>query len=318
MFERLYKPYLPEIGFYPVNNKKKHPGYGVSYKLDSSLGTGDYWYYTVDNSYGITVCDYMFYCDVSFQVSHPPFFLIWLNSAFRQNRMDQSGPSPYGRLSSYTGDEATFVGKIKKGTAFRGITILIMPDFYNKILPGKYPGLPGDLTHLFPQFNGNDCIPEIAGVIHQIANFRPSEMITRMYYDSKITELLSIMIQYEINNHYLLSQSRIPDCDMDHLRSVMDYLNKNYTSHIYLDALSHHACMSRTKLTYLFKQVYGMTISDHIKTLRIKLAKEMLADKNLKIKLIANTVGYKLHRSFSEAFKHATGLTPNQYRKTIR
>ena len=29
----------------------------------------------------------------------------------------------------------------------------------------------------------------------------------------------------------------------------MDYLNKNYTSHIYLDALSHHTWMSQTKLT---------------------------------------------------------------------
>ncbi|WP_321493676.1 AraC family transcriptional regulator [uncultured Desulfobacter sp.] len=105
---------------------------------------------------------------------------------------------------------------------------------------------------------------------------------------------------------------------MDHLRSVMDYLNKNYTSHIYLDELSHRACMSRTKLTYLFKQVYGIIISDQIKTLRINLAKEMLADKRMKIKSIANAVGYKLHGSFSEAFKHATGITPNQYRKTIR
>ena len=317
MIEGVYKPNLSEIGFYPVNNAKRHRCYGVSYKLDPSLGTGNYWYYTANNSYCITVCDYLFNCDVSFQVSPPPYFLIGLTSTSRQNRLHPGGSSPCERLFSYTGHGTTDVGEIKKGTAFRRINVLILPDFYNEILPGKYPGISRDMTPLFPQFNGNDYIPEIAGVLHQIGNFRPSEKIARMYYDSKVTEILSIMIQWEINNQYLLSQSSISDCDMAHLRSVMDYLNKNYTSHIYLDELSHHACMSRTKLTHLFKQVYGMTISDHIKTLRINLAKEMLADKKLKIKPIANAVGYKMHGSFSEAFKHATGLTPNQYRKTI-
>lgn len=318
MLERVYKPYLPEIGFYPVNNAKKHRSYGYSYELDPSLGTGDYWVYTVDNSYGITVCDYLFDCDVSFQVSHPPFFLIGSASTSRQNRMHQGESSPCQGLFSYTGHEATYVGKIKKGTASRSISVLVMPDFYNKILPGKYPGISRDATRFFPRFNGNDYIPEIAGVLHQMGKFRPSEKIARMYYDSKVTEILSIMIQWGITNQYRLCQSPVQDCDMAHLRSVMDYLNKNYTSRIYLDALSRHACMSRTKLTHLFKQVYGMTISDHIKTLRINLAKEMLADKRLKIVTIANAIGYKLHGSFSEAFKHATGLTPNQYRKTIR
>lgn len=231
--------------------------------------------------------------------------------------MHQCGSSPCKRLNSYIGHEATFVGNIKNGTAFRGISVLVTPDFYNKILPGKYPGISRDMTHLFPLFNGNDYIPEIAEVLHQIGNFRPSGKIARMYYDSKVTEIVSILTQWAINNRFRLSQRPIPNCDMDHLRGVMDYLNKNYTSHIYLDALCRHAGMSRTKLTCLFKQVYGKTISDHIKTLRMNLAKEMLADNHLKINTIANTVGFKFHRSFSEAFKHATGLTPNQYRKRI-
>ena len=317
MLEKLYKPYLPEIGFHPVANAGKERGYGVSYELDSSLGTGDYWSYSVDNSYCITVCDYLFYCDVSFRVSHPPFLMLGLNLASRQNRMHPGGSSPCRSLISYTGHEATYVGQIKKGTGSRRITVLVTPEFYNKILPMKYPDIPRDLTRLFPQFNGNDDIPDIAGALHQISHFRPSKEIARMYYDSKVSEIVSILTQWAINNRFRLFQSPVPNCDMDHLRGVMDYLNTNYTSQIYLDALCRHACMSRTKLTRLFKQVYGMTISDHIKTLRINSAKEMLADKQLKINTIANAVGFKFHRSFSEAFKHATGLTPNQYRKTI-
>jgi hypothetical protein len=112
MLEKLYKPYLPEIGFYPVDNAKKYRDYGVSYELDSSLGTGDYWFYTGDKSYCITVCDYLFYCNVSFQVSHPPFFLIGLESTSRQSRLHPGGSPPCERLFSYTRHEATFAGEI--------------------------------------------------------------------------------------------------------------------------------------------------------------------------------------------------------------
>lgn len=42
----------------------------------------------------------------------------------------------------------------------------------------------------------------------------------------------------------------------------------------------------------------------------------MLADTSLKIEAIANIIGYRFHGNFSGAFKHATGLTPNQFRKT--
>ena len=138
-----------------------------------------------------------------------------------------------------------------------------------------------------------------------------------MYYDSKVTELLSIIAQWEINRQSLPAGRRIPEGDMANLRRVMAYLNKNYTRTIYLDTLARDACMSRTKLTHLFKKTYGTTISDHIKALRINLAKEMLADTSVKIETIANTIGYRFHGNFSGAFKHATGLTPNQFRKTL-
>ncbi|WP_321419048.1 AraC family transcriptional regulator [uncultured Desulfobacter sp.] len=317
MFEQSYLSFLSEFGFYSVGNAQGHRRCGLSYKLDPALGTGGLWLYLIDDLYGISVYDFVLDCDICLKLAHPPFFLIRLNDTCCRKQPHQGRTMPSETLFSYAGHEDVFQGEIKKGMAVRSISVCVMPDFYNTLLPQRYPQSSMDPNLFSPKINNNDCIPEITGVLHQLGNFRPSEKIARMFYDSKVTELLSIMIQREINRESQPHASRIPDGDMAHLQRVMAYLNKNFTQTVYLDELARDACMSRTKLTHLFKKTYGTTISDHIKTLRINLAKEMLADTSMKIEAIANIAGYRFHGNFSGAFKHATGLTPNQFRKTL-
>lgn len=64
-------------------------------------------------------------------------------------------------------------------------------------------------------------------------------MIILLHFATKLS------LRYEF-----VKVGRIPDCDMERLRSVIDYLNKNYTSPVYLDTLFRHACMGRTKLSF--------------------------------------------------------------------
>ncbi len=310
-----YISYLSEIGFSPVDTAGKPGNCGFSYHLDSSVGKGDIWGYGVDKLYGIVVSDFVFDCNVHKQFEHSPFFSIGLGTFNPQKQM-QKGNQQIPSLFTYVGHDDVFQGKFEKGDIVRGVTVSFLPDFYNDYLPGRYPKI-SNLKNIFTAINNNNAIPGVTGVLHQLGRFRPSRNIARMYYDSKVTELISMMMQWEINMQSLPANNRIPDCDMDNLHWVMEYLNKHYTQDIYLKTLTHHAGMSQTKLTSLFSQVYGTTISDHIRNLRITLAKEMLADDKLKIEAIANTVGYRFHGNFSAAFKDSTGLTPRQYRKTL-
>lgn len=229
MFEQSYLSFLSEFGFYSVENAQNYRRCGLSYKLDPSLGTGGLWLYLIDDLYGISVYDFVLDCDVSLQLAHPPFFLIRLNDTCCRNLRHQAGSMACETLFTYAGHEDVFQGEIKKGTAVRSVSVCLMPGFYNTLLPQRYPQVSRDLNHFFSNIKDNDFIPELTGVLHQLGNFRPSEKIARMFYDSKVTELLSIMMQWEINRQSLPAGSRIPDGDMAHLRRVMAYLNKNYT-----------------------------------------------------------------------------------------
>ncbi|PIE71893.1 MAG: hypothetical protein CSA22_00610 [Deltaproteobacteria bacterium] len=315
MFQQ-YIAYLTEAGFYPVDTAATRRHCGSSYELDAALGKGNIWCYGVDNLYGIVVSDFVFNCDVTAQFAHSPFFLIGLTTATHPNQqpeVDQKHPS----LFTYVGQDDVFQGGFERGTLVRNVSVSFLPDFYTDFLPGRYP-LISSLEPIFTAINDNDAIPEVTEVLHQLSSFRPVGNIARLYYDSKVTELFSMMLQREIDRQSLPVDNPVPACDLANLHQVMAYLNAHYTKEIYLKTLARQAGMSQTKLTALFKQVYGTTISDHIRRLRINLAKEMLADGNRKIASIAQTVGYRFHGNFSAAFKYATGLTPKAYRKTVR
>ncbi len=314
MFQQ-YISHLLEIGFYPVDTAAKHRHCGFSYELDAALGKGTIWCYGVDKLYGIVVSDFVFDCDVPVQFEHPPFFLVGLAASTPQKQR-QDGERHTSSLVTYAGQDDVFRGEFKKGTIVRSVNVSFLPDFYTDFLTKRYPSAPG-LEHIAAVINDNDIIPGATEVLHQLGSFRPAGNIARMYYDSKVTELVSMMMQREVNRQFLSADNPVPESDLANLHQVMAYLNTHYTEDIYLKTLARQAGMSQTKLTSLFKQVYGTTISDYIRSLRINLAKEMLADDNRKIETIAHTVGYRFHGNFSAAFKEATGLTPKAYRKTM-
>lgn len=70
-------------------------------------------------------------------------------------------------------------------------------------------------------------------------------------------------------------------------------------------------------LSRLFKQEKGVNLSEYIDHCRIKKAKELLGDRDLKVREVAAAVGYEAAHSFTRFFKKATGMTPQEYRDQL-
>ncbi len=317
ILNELYLPFLSRLGLSATENLSDFNHCGLSYELDPAIGTGYYWVYPVENLFAITIYDLVFKSDISLQCDHPPFLCLGCYKTSHAKKLLGQEVTHSESLIGYVGHKDIYQLTLNKDMSICSIGISLMPDFYEKFLPKKYPGNFGDLTHLFSRLNGSEIIPEIMLVLKQIRTFKPSREISKMYYEGKVMELLSLVIQWGRNQILFSVPDCIPDWELDHLSRVEAYLNENYTNTIPLDALAKIACMSHNKLTNSFKQVYGSTITAYIKSLRIQRAKEMLLSSDRKISEIANEVGYKLHGSFTEVFKDSTGFTPNEFRKNF-
>lgn len=77
------------------------------------------------------------------------------------------------------------------------------------------------------------------------------------------------------------------------------------------------AAMSRRGLHKAFVEQLGRTPGQEILRVRIERAKKLLAESDHKVETLASLCGYRSANSFCVAFKHATGMSPKQYRDSL-
>ena len=74
----------------------------------------------------------------------------------------------------------------------------------------------------------------------------------------------------------------------------------------------------RTKLYEISMHSFGMGISEHIRKMRIRVACDLLKNTEDRIADIAMEVGIPDYNYCTKFFKKVSGITPREYRKTIR
>jgi|GEM_PF-1989606 len=97
---------------------------------------------------------------------------------------------------------------------------------------------------------------------------------------------------------------------------VMEFVNDNMADDIYLDVLAEKLNLSSGYLSTYFKEKTGINIVEYVNETRIRKAASLLMDSRLKIKEIAEAVGYRNITSFNRMFKKYTGLKPSEYRNS--
>ena len=73
--------------------------------------------------------------------------------------------------------------------------------------------------------------------------------------------------------------------------------------------------VGESSLKNWFRDVFGKSISEYMRDLRIREAKRLLADSDCSIAHIANLVGYENQSKFTAMFQKYCGCTPSVFRK---
>ncbi|MEF3304749.1 helix-turn-helix domain-containing protein [Paenibacillus sp. GYB003] len=96
---------------------------------------------------------------------------------------------------------------------------------------------------------------------------------------------------------------------------VMDYVENRFAEDISLDLLADKLNLSVAYLSVYIKEKTGSNFSEHLNAVRIRKAKELLADSELSVQEISERIGYRNATSFIRMFKKMTGVPPGEYRK---
>ncbi len=97
---------------------------------------------------------------------------------------------------------------------------------------------------------------------------------------------------------------------------IDEYINNHFTDDISVKTLCDHFHIGKTALYDIAKNNYGIGIAEHIRNLRINLAKKLLLeDGSLSISDIASRCGFNDYNYFITVFKKQVGISPLKFRK---
>jgi AraC-like DNA-binding protein len=97
---------------------------------------------------------------------------------------------------------------------------------------------------------------------------------------------------------------------------VAAYIKKHIGESIRIRSLARFVYLSPHCFCRAFKQSFRMPPHRYLVQQRIERAKAMLARSEYSISAIGLALGFRRISSFSTAFRHVTGLSPTEYRRT--
>ncbi len=109
----------------------------------------------------------------------------------------------------------------------------------------------------------------------------------------------------------------ITTLDQKLMARIMECLEQNMDNADYsVEQLASDVGMHRMNLYRKIQNLYGMTPSEFIRTMRLKRAAQIIADDpNLNVAEVAYMVGFNTPKYFTKYFKELFGVLPSQYKK---
>jgi len=94
------------------------------------------------------------------------------------------------------------------------------------------------------------------------------------------------------------------------------YIRKNCSEKLTLEDLARRCFYNPSYFSRLFKEHYGVTVTEFIQQSRLEKAMELLRETDLSVEEVAVRAGFSRKAGFYRLLKEKTGMTPQDYRKS--
>ena len=99
---------------------------------------------------------------------------------------------------------------------------------------------------------------------------------------------------------------------------VRDFLVSDLRQRCTVDELAARFHLNRTTLEEEFRRAFGAPVGAYMREVRIRRAMELLRATDRTVSDISGEVGYGSLSKFTQAFRAFTGMTPGEYRNSLR
>lgn len=279
--------------------------YGICMAGDGTTTQGTFWFFTHENHFVVSHCDFVFCEDRKLDM---PADMPYLSL-----RLDNANHLPPGKIISFMEEKGGNAStQMKSGTRVAYTEVLYVPEFYTRHLGRCFSSLRDNPTQILKNMGGEHNWPsDMMDILTDIRECGLTGAAAELFFVAKAYELMAMLVK--------MGDVRSPRNSADYTRllTVIDYLDANLDRNIRQCDLVRVSNMSATKLKSLFKQFTGRTLTAYILEKKADKAAHLLSDTSLSIDEISNMVGFDTPTGFSTSFKKQIGISPTEYRKRM-
>ncbi|TBW26412.1 AraC family transcriptional regulator [Gramella sp. KN1008] len=132
------------------------------------------------------------------------------------------------------------------------------------------------------------------------------------FIGAKSLEILSYMLTRFKKEKQIFQSKTLKQRDMKALEKVVEYLDHNIAKVGTVNDLAKIAGMNSNKLQEAFQLIYGKTVNEYIRDIRLTKALNMLSAGNRNVSEVVYELGLSSRSYFSKIFKAKYGISPRK------
>ena len=205
------------------------------------------------------------------------------------------------------------------------VGIHVAPELFLKVLsPAPLSskartGLLSTWNHTSPFIFQTGISPAMETLAQQIIDGPPLHLPRALFYESKALELLALQLARV--EHADVQPCSLPPSkrgDRERIIDARNYLVQRLKVPPSHEELAHLTGLNPFKLKSGFKELFGMTLFDYLRSQRMETAKRCLAERAMNVKETAWEVGYTNVSHFIRAYKKQYGIKPGDAAKSCQ
>ena len=139
-------------------------------------------------------------------------------------------------------------------------------------------------------------------------------------YETVCQDLLEVLLIWLVRSSTLSLQLRDSPARADNREcaEIKRYIDTNYRENISLDKLAALAHLNKYYLAHAFQKEYGVSPITYLSRRRIEESKYLLGNTGHTLAQVSELLGFSSPSYFSQCFRKAEGISPNEYRRQVR
>ena len=139
-------------------------------------------------------------------------------------------------------------------------------------------------------------------------------------YETVCQDLLEVLLIWLVRSSTLSLQLQKTTVRAENREcaEIKRYIDANYKESITLDKLAGMAHLNKYYLSHAFQKEYGISPITYLSRRRIEESKYLLGNTNHTLDQVSELLGFSSPSYFSQCFRKAEGISPNEYRRQVR